>query len=91
VVPLAVDPLIVITGGFVGIFVVFIVLLGVYHPRQGGQIVGRSLRNPAADAEIEAVDIDQMIEAQNEMRRRRGAPDIGDELAEQLKPHLRDG
>ena len=88
---MAADPLIVITGGFVGIFVVFILLLGAYHPRQGRQIVGGSLRNPAADAEIEAVDIEQMIEAQNEMRRRRGVPDIGDELAEQLKPHLRDG
>ena len=87
----AVDPLIVITGGFVGIFVVFILLLGAYHPRQGLQIVGRSLRNPAADAEIEAADIEQMIEAQNELRRRRGAPEISDELAEQLKPHLRDG
>jgi len=91
VAPLAADPLIIITGGFVGIFVVFILLLGAYHPRQGRQIVGGSLRNPAADAEIEAVDIEQMIEAQNEMRRRRGVPDIGDELAEQLKPHLRDG
>jgi hypothetical protein len=91
VVWLAADPLIIITGGFVGIFVVFILLLGLYHPRQGVQIVGRSLRDPAADAEIEANDIEQMIEAQNELRRRRGAPDIGDELAEQLKPHLRDG
>ena len=90
-VPLAADPLIVITGGFVGIFVVFILFLGAYHPRRGVQIVGGSLRNPAADAEIEATDIEMMIEAQNEMRRRRGAPDIGDELAEQLKPHLRDG
>ena len=88
---LAADPLIIITGGFVGIFVVFILLLGLYHPRQGVQIVGGSLRNPAADAEIEAGDIEQMIEAQNEIRRRRGAPEISDELAEQLKPHLRDG
>jgi len=91
VIPLAVDPLVVIVGGFVGVFVVFILFLGAYHPRQGIQIVGKSLRNPEAEAEIEAEDIEQMIEAQNELRRRRGAPDIGDELAEQLKPHLRDG
>ena len=90
-IPLAVDPLVVIVGGFVGVFVVFILFLGAYHPRQGIQIVGKSLRNPEAEAEIEAEDIEQMIEAQNELRRRRGAPDIGDELAEQLKPHLRDG
>ena len=62
-----------ITGGFVGIFVVFILLLGAYHPRQGNQIVGKMSRTGEADAEIEAVDIEQMIEAQNELRRRRGA------------------
>jgi hypothetical protein len=86
-----VDPLVVIIGAFGLFFVVFILLLGAYHPRQGIDIVGKSLRNPEADAEIEREDIAQMIEAQNELRRRRGAPEIGDELAEQLKPHLRDG
>jgi hypothetical protein len=87
----AVDTMLVIVGGFTGFFVIFILLLGAYHPRAGNKIVGNSLRNPAADAEIEAVDIEMMIEAQNEIRRRRGAPDMADELAEQLKPHLRDG
>jgi hypothetical protein len=90
-VPLAADIMLVLVGGGCAFFLVFVVLLGMYHPRQANAIVGRSLRNPAADAEIEANDIEMMIEAQNEMRRRRGAPDIGDELAEQLKPHLRDG
>jgi hypothetical protein len=32
-------------------------------------------------AEIEAVDIDQMIEARNERRRRAGRLEIGEELA----------
>jgi hypothetical protein len=91
VIPLGADPLVVVTAGFVGFFVLFVLILGAYHPKAGSQIVGKMARDGSADAEIEAVDIDQMIEAQNEMRRRRGAPDIGDELAEQLKPHLRDG
>lgn len=91
VIALAADPLIVMVGGFVGFFLVFILALGAWHPRGGNAIVGGSLRNPEAEAEIEANDIEMMIEAQNEIRRRRGAPDIGDELAEQLKPHLRDG
>lgn len=90
-VPLAADALVILVGGFVGFFFVFVLFLGVYHPKSGTQIVGKSLRNPEAEAEIEAGDIEMMIEAQNEIRRRRGAPDIGDELAEQLKPHLRDG
>ena len=41
------------------------------------------LHTEAADAEIEAVDIDQMIEALGERRRLAGRPEIGDELARQ--------
>jgi hypothetical protein len=38
-----------------------------------------------AQAEIEESDIEMMIEARNAIRRRRGLPEIGDELAEQLR------
>jgi hypothetical protein len=76
-------------GGFVGFFVVFAVLLGAYHPRRGIQIVGKSLRNPEADAEIEANDIEMMIEARNDIRRRRGLPEIGDDLEAELQAELR--
>jgi hypothetical protein len=89
-VPLAADPLIVMVGAFVGFFVVFAVALGAYHPRQGRQIVGGSLRNPEAEAEIEAGDIEMMIEARNDIRRRRGLPEISDDLEAELRPHMRD-
>jgi hypothetical protein len=42
--------------------------------------VGQSPRDHAAEADIEDHDIDQMIEARNERRRRLGRPEIGDEL-----------
>jgi hypothetical protein len=68
-------------GGIFLFLILFVLALGMWHPRSGRDIVGRSLRSDAADAEIEATDIDQMIEAQNALRRKRGAPEIGDELA----------
>ena len=75
------DALWFVFGGIFAFLILFVLALGMWHPRTGHDIVGRSLRSDAADAEIEAADIDQMIEAQNELRRARGAPEIGDELA----------
>ena len=83
------DPLVVFFGAFVMIFVVMVLALGIWHPRQGNAIVGKSLRNAEAEAEIEANDIDQMIEARNDLRRRAGKPSIGDDLASQLDDDLR--
>jgi hypothetical protein len=83
--------MLVVFGGLVAFLLVFAVGLGLWHPRSGVQIVGRSLRNDAAEAEIEAHDIEQMLDARNDLRRRLGKPELGDELARQLEPHLRDG
>jgi hypothetical protein len=78
-----VDPMLVIFGGMLAAFALVVILAGLFHPKTGRSIVGGSLRSDAAEAEIEAVDIEQMIEARNERRRRAGRPDIGDELARQ--------
>ena len=75
------EPLIVLFGGMVVAMTLVVVLAGAFHPRTGSQIAGGSVHTEEADAEIEAVDIDQMIEARNERRRRAGRPEIGDELA----------
>jgi hypothetical protein len=42
-------------------------------------------RDPGADAEIEEHDIAMMIEARNAIRRRRGLPEIGDDLVAELR------
>ena len=47
--------------------------------------VGQSPRDHAAEADIEDNDIDQMIEARDERRRRMGKPTIGDELEAAVK------
>jgi hypothetical protein len=47
--------------------------------------VGQNPRDHSAEADIEDHDIDQMIEARNERRRRLGKPEIGDELEAALR------
>jgi hypothetical protein len=63
----------------VGIFVAFllgIVLLGLYSPRSGADVLGwRPTRSPEAEARNEADDIAEMLAASNALRRRRGAPE----------------
>ena len=69
------DPLIVVCAAFIGFFLLFALFLGAVHPRTGRQIV--TPRDDEARARIEAEDIAQMIEARDELRRRRGLPAIG--------------
>jgi hypothetical protein len=82
--------MLVIFGGMLFAFALVVILAGLFHPRSGRSIVGGSLRSDEAEAEIEAVDIDQMIEARNERRRLAGRPDIGDELAREALEDPRD-
>jgi len=59
---------------------VLILSIGSRQPRPAGSIAGGSLHTEAADAEIEAVDIDQMVEARSDLRRRTGREELGEEL-----------
>ncbi len=70
----------------VGIFVAVlagILLLGLYSPRSGADVLGwRPTRSPEAEARDEVDDIAQMLAAANALRRRRGAPErTEDEVA----------
>ena len=62
-----------------GIFVAFLVgilLLGLYSPRSGADVLGwRPTRSPEAEAQNEADDIAEMLAASNALRRRRGVPE----------------
>jgi hypothetical protein len=62
-----------------GIFVAFlagILLLGLFSPRSGADVLGwRPTRSPEAEAQNEADDIAEMLAASNALRRRRGAPE----------------
>ncbi len=68
----------------VGTFVVLLALvLWLSTPRPHRGLA--SERDLGADAEIEAHDIEMMIEARNAIRRRRGLPEIGDDLVAELR------
>jgi hypothetical protein len=70
----------------IGIFVAFlagILLLGLYSPRSGADVLGwRPTRSPEAEAQNEVDDIAQMLAASNAIRRRRGVAErTEDEIA----------
>jgi hypothetical protein len=59
-------------------FIVGVVLVvGHYYPGTGADLVDwNPTRSPEVEAQNEIDDVRQMLEAQNEMRRRRGAPEL---------------
>jgi uncharacterized protein YkwD len=57
--------------------VLVLVLVGHFYPGSGADIVDwKPTRSFEDEARLEAEDVQQMIDAQNEMRRRRGAPEL---------------
>ena len=58
-------------------FVGVIVLVGHFYPGSGADLLDwKPTRSYETEVELERDDIQQMIDAQNEMRRRRGAPEL---------------
>jgi hypothetical protein len=65
-----VDPLVLIMIIVVGGLVAWVVFLGLYHPRSGADVLDwRPTRSPE-------------LEAQNERRRRRGEPELTEDMLE---------
>jgi hypothetical protein len=70
------DAFTVIVVGGLSLFVIALLLLGFFYPGSGAaQLDWKPTRSPQLEAENEVDDLTQMIAAQNEMRRRRGAPE----------------
>ena len=70
-------------GGTLLFFVVFVLLLGVFSKRSARDYLDwKPTRSPEVEAQNEIDDVAQMIEAQNELKRRRGAPEISEEEIE---------
>jgi hypothetical protein len=67
------------------VLILVVMIACMSKPSQPRLLVGQSPRDHAAEADIEDHDIDEMIEARNEIRRRLGKPEIGDELEESLR------
>jgi hypothetical protein len=78
------DAFTVIFGGTLAFFVILVLLLGVFSQRSPRDILDwKPTRSPEAEAQNEVDDVAQMIEAQNELKRRRGAPEISEEEIEE--------
>ena len=63
-----------------------LVLVGHFYPGSSAELVDwKPTRSPEVEAQNEIDDVRQMMEAQNEMRRRRGAPEMTEaELQEKV-------
>ncbi|HEU4392690.1 MAG TPA: hypothetical protein VFR04_03530 [Solirubrobacterales bacterium] len=63
-----------------------LVLVGRFYPGSNADLIDwKPTRSPEVEAQNEIDDIRQMMEAQNELRRRRGAPEMTeDELQEKV-------
>ena len=74
-----------ITLAFIGFIVLVLVLLARAYPGSGADLVDwKPTRSYETEAQLEVDDVAQMIEAQNEYRRRRGAKEITSEDADRM-------
>jgi hypothetical protein len=68
---------ILISLGLVAFIIVVLVLLARAYPGSGADLVDwKPTRSYEDEARLEGEDVQQMIDAQNEIRRRRGKPDL---------------
>jgi hypothetical protein len=69
--------------GSIGIVVVLVgvlLLVGHFYPGSSADLVDwKPTRSPEVEAQDEIDDVQQMLDAQNEMRRRRGAPELNEQ------------
>jgi hypothetical protein len=78
-----VDVFTVVFGGLMAVLVVMVLLLGLFSQRSPREYLDwKPTRSPELEAESEIDDVEQMIEAQNAMKRRRGVPEISEEEME---------
>ena len=69
-----------LTLGMLALIVGVLVLIGHYYQGSSADLVDwRPTRSPEVEAQNEIDDVRQMLEAQNEMRRRRGVPEVDEE------------
>ncbi|HEX5761857.1 MAG TPA: hypothetical protein VFY04_01940 [Solirubrobacterales bacterium] len=69
--------LLLLTLGVLAVFVGILLLIGHYSQNSSAELVDwKPTRSPEVEVQNELDDVRQMLEAQNEMRRRRGAPEI---------------
>lgn len=76
---------ILVTIGMVAFIVLVLVLIGRAYPGSGADLLDwKPTRDYETEAMLEQDDIEQMLAAQNEYRRRRGAPELTERDAERM-------
>jgi hypothetical protein len=71
------DPFALIMLGIVVALVVFVLLLGRYHPKSGSDVLRwQPTRSAELEVQNEVDDLDQMLEATNQRRRARGESEL---------------
>lgn len=86
-----------LTLGMLALIIGVLVLIGHYYQGSSADLVDwKPTRSPEVEAQNEIDDVRQMLEAQNEMRRRRGVPEIDEgalraEVEEEELERLRRG
>ena len=84
------DAFTVVFGGLLLFFVVTVLLLGLFSKRSARDYLDwKPTRSPRVEAQNEIDDV-VMIAAQNELKRRRGAPEISEEEIERRVREDRD-
>jgi hypothetical protein len=69
----------------IGLIVLCLVLLARAYPGSGADLVDwKPTRSHELEAQLEIDDVQQMLEAQNEYRRRRGVPELTEDDANEM-------
>ena len=76
---------VLVTGGMVIFIILVLVLLGHAYPGSGADLLDwKPTRDYETEVQLEQDDIAQMLAAQNEYRKRRGAPELTELDAERM-------
>jgi hypothetical protein len=74
-----------ITIGMIGLIVLVLVLVARAYPGSGADLVDwKPTRSHEVEAQLEVDDVQQMLAAQNEYRRRRGASELTEDDAHRM-------
>lgn len=68
---------VLLTLGMLALIIGVLLLIGHFYQGSAAELIDwKPTRSPEVEAQNEIDDVRQMLEAQNEMRRRRGAPEV---------------
>jgi hypothetical protein len=89
---LAADTFALIMTGLVGGLLLFLILLGIFVPGNGSrQLDWKPTRSAEQEVQNDIDDLDQMLEAANERRRKRGEAELTEEqLHADVREHTRE-